>query len=169
MILVVAYNKNFAIAENGKIPWYVPEDFKHFKETTEGGVVIMGRVTYESLPDKFRPLPNRDNIIITRNPYNYMTTVSTPNGIHVTSSLEAAKTAAEILNDSDKIFVIGGSQIYNLALESESISKVIASEIDNDVTGDRFFPDLQKNGWKKSVVKEFENFRVAEFVLDAPK
>ena len=167
MILVVAYNKNFAIAEDGEIPWYIPEDFKHFKETTDGGTVIMGRVTYDSLPDKFKPLPNRKNIVITRNPVAFMQTISEGSQVGATQYLETAKRLSEITGEVDKTFVIGGSQIYDLAFECGYVTKVIASEVENDAKGDRFFPDLRSQGWKSTIVKQFDQFKVVEFTPDA--
>lgn len=155
-VVVVAYNKNFAIAENGEIPWRLSEDFKHFKETTSGGSIIMGRTTYESLPK--RPLPMRFNIVLSRDK-DY----DAP-GACVSRTLENAIELARDINFGQEIFIVGGQDVYNSAFELGVVDKVIASEVDNDCIGDRFFPNLSECGWDKKLMKEHEGFRVFEFV-----
>ena len=156
MIAVVAYNKNYAIAENGKIPWYVPEDFKHFKETTKGGTVIMGRVTYDTLPDRFRPLPDRYNIVITRN-------VKDDPNVTYTDDIKKSQEISQEHNPGEELYVIGGEQIYDMAFKEGLITKVIASEIEDNTVGDQFFRNLHEEGWESKVLKEYEDFRVLEF------
>lgn len=152
---IVAYNKNFAIAEGGQIPWRLPEDFKHFKETTLGGSIIMGRKTYDSLPK--RPLPGRLNVVVSR-----VFNEPVP-GVIYANNLNQAFQQANAENPGQPVFIIGGEQIYNLAFEQGVIDKVIASVVDDDHKGDQFFPDLSQSGWSKKLIRECEGFDILEF------
>lgn len=126
--MIVAYDKNRAIGANGDIPWLgkLPADMKHFRELTTGHAVIMGRKTYDSIG---RPLPNRQNIVLTRED-------KAIDGVDVVHSLEAAYGAAT----SEKVFILGGAQIYEQALKDTD--QVFATEIDTISDGDVFFPTL---------------------------
>ena len=104
----MAHDLNLGIGRNGKLPWHIPEDMRHFKRTTKGGVVIMGRKTWDSIPMKYRPLPERENIIITRNKeYNAW-------GGVIAHSLEEALEIAQ--KYKKRIYIIGGSEIYNQSI-----------------------------------------------------
>ena len=107
--LVVAHDLNLGIGKDGQLPWHIPEDMSHFRKVTTGGVVIMGRKTWESIPIKYRPLPDRENIIITRNrEYNAW-------GGTVANSLEEA---VDIGSRAKKpIYIIGGSEIYKQSID----------------------------------------------------
>ena len=109
--LIAAVAENGCIGIDNKLPWYLPDDLKYFKAVTSGKPVIMGRTTFESLG---RPLPNRTNIVITRN-----TAFTAPEGVRVAHSLEAAIALAEsvaFINGNDEIIIMGGGQIYAEAL-----------------------------------------------------
>ncbi len=160
MIAIVAYNKNFVIAKDNQIPWRISEDFKHFKETTLGCSLIMGRKTYDSLPKK--PLPNRLNIVLTRS-------MVVAENVLLAKSLSEALQIANQYNPDKEVFVIGGQQIYDLAFEQCMIDKVIASEINDDQTGDKFFPNLKEMGWNKKLLKTYDNFSVYEFTINSEK
>jgi len=125
--------KNRAIGKNGSIPWYIPEDLQHFKKITSGHPVIMGRKTWESLPKESRPLKNRLNIIVTRN-RNYIA-----EGAVVVFSFEEA--LDKIPDFYEKIFVIGGAQLYNEAISR--VSKLYLTLIESEIDGDAFFPDYK--------------------------
>ena len=105
--LIAAVAKNLAIGKDGQLLWHLPEDMRYFRETTRGKPVIMGRKTWESLPDVFRPLPGRRNIVISRNP-----AYDAP-GATLAGSLEEAVRLAQ---DDAEVFVIGGAEIYRQAL-----------------------------------------------------
>lgn len=156
--LIVAYNDNYAIAKEGQIPWHVSEDFKHFKETTMGHSIIMGRKTFESLPKK--PLPGRLNLVITRDPGPLSEKYE---DVYFTDDLSMAFRRALMVNPDRDIFIIGGEQIYYMALEGRYVEKVIASEIYDTSFGDKFFPDLYDQKWKWKRVKEHDEFEVIEF------
>jgi dihydrofolate reductase len=130
LTIIVAHSRNRVIGRAGELPWRLPGDLRRFKELTTGHTVIMGRKTYESLPDKFRPLPDRTNVVISRNPNLAL------DGCLVADSIERAVA----LTDSDPVFVIGGGQIYRLALPLAD--QVLVTQIDAHIEGDSHFPPL---------------------------
>lgn len=120
-----------AIGKNNQLLWKIPEDLKRFKALTSGHLIIMGRKTFESIG---RPLPNRTNIIITRNK-NFTAT-----GCLIFNSLETAlKKAGEA--DNQEIFIIGGAEIYKQALPLAD--KLYLTTVESDVEGDAFFPEYK--------------------------
>lgn len=159
--IIVAYNKNFIIGNQfGKIPWYIPEDLKFFKEFTMGKPCIMGKKTWDSIPEKYRPLPGRQNIIVTSHPE----TVELESTVCTRPNVETALTTARFFER--EICVVGGGQIYKYFLENNLANRVIASEIKGyeDVEGSVFFSDLKSLGWKGYVEKEFDEFDVVQYV-----
>jgi dihydrofolate reductase len=121
--LVVAHSRNRVIGRDGGLPWHLPTDLQRFKELTTGGTVVMGRKTWESIPERFRPLPGRRNIVVSRNGCD---------APEVFRSVEDALT--------DDCFVIGGGEVYAQALKRAT--RVYATEIDAEVEGDATFPAL---------------------------
>ena len=105
--LIVASDKNGVIGYNNTIPWYIPEDLKRFRQLTLNNIVVMGRKTFESLPNG--PLKDRINIVITQNPNQYTNTDSV-----IYSNMENAFDAIKHNNTNKKVFIIGGSEIYKL-------------------------------------------------------
>jgi dihydrofolate reductase len=134
--LVVAYASNGVIGRDGGLPWRLPSDMRHFRELTEGSTVLMGRRTWESIPDRFRPLPNRRNLVLSGD-RGY----AAP-GAEVFAGLDAALQAC-----GRECFVIGGAQTYAESLELAE--RVHATEIDTDIDGDTFFPALDPAGWRR--------------------
>ncbi len=127
-IVVALAKKNRVIGKNNKLPWHIPEDLRHFKQVTEGHPVIMGRKTYESIG---RPLPNRTNIVISRNK-NY-----NARGCIVLSSLsESIKLASQ--KDKEEIFIIGGGQIFEEAIHITD--RLYLTLVEGDFDGDVYFP-----------------------------
>ena len=134
--IVVAHSRNGVIGRRGELPWRLPTDLRRFREITTGGTVVMGRRTYESLPDAFRPLPDRRNLVLsTRAGYR-------ADGAEVFPALEAALGAAR-----DGCFVIGGGETYRQALPLAQ--RVFATEVEADVDGDAFFPPLAGGEWER--------------------
>jgi len=129
--IVYARARNGVIGRDGVMPWHLPEDLAHFKRVTLGSPVIMGRKTWDSLPPKFRPLPGRRNIVVTRNAQ-----WSAP-GAEVAHSLEQA---IALVEDAKHAWVIGGADIYRQALSRAEI--IEATEIDADFEGDALAPAL---------------------------
>lgn len=128
--VIWAQARNRAIGQNNQLPWHLPEDLQYFKLTTRGCPVVMGRLTYESLPVK--PLPGRRNIVISG------TEGYAPRGAEKVASLEDA---LALLQQVPRIFVIGGERVFNQALAQAD--RVYLTEVDMDVPGaDRFAPEL---------------------------
>ena len=130
--LVAAHSRGRVIGDGPDIPWHSREDFSHFKATTLGHTLVMGRVTHESIG---RPLPGRRTIVITRDP-DWSDT-----GVEVAHSLEEA---LELAGDSE-VFVAGGAQIYALALPVATHQ--ILTEMHLDVTGDVLYPEFSRDDW----------------------
>ena len=133
--LIFARAANGVIGRNGQLPWHLPEDLAHFKRTTLGCPVIMGRKTWDSLPARFRPLPGRDNIVVTRHP------LWQGDGAQVAHSLDQALTLAR-RQAAPRIFVIGGAQLYAQALPLAD--ELMLTEIDADLPGDAHFPAFDR-------------------------
>jgi dihydrofolate reductase len=132
--LIVATERHNGIGINNALPWRLPEDLAFFKRTTTGHPILMGRKTFESIG---RPLPNRRNIVITRNPdWQH-------EGVDTASSLQQA---ADLAGDGE-VFVIGGAQIYADALPLAS--RLIVTEIDADFACDAFFPAIDLTVWNE--------------------
>lgn len=130
--LIYARAANGVIGHNNAMPWHLPEDMKHFQQLTHGHPVIMGRKTWDSLPERFRPLPQRTNIVVTRNPG------WTAAGALRAESLSAALKQASAYGET--IWVMGGAQIYAQALPlANSIEVTI---IDRNYEGDAYAPEL---------------------------
>ena len=131
LALIYARAANGTIGKDGAMPWHLPEDLAHFKRLTNGCPVIMGRKTWDSLPARFRPLPGRRNIVITRQPDWH------ENGVQRTSSL---REALSICEHDATVWVMGGAQIYAQALPLAD--RVEVTEIAQDFEGDAFAPVL---------------------------
>lgn len=135
--IIVAKAKNNVIGKDNQLPWHLPGDLKHFKKTTEGHHVIMGRKTFESMG---KPLPNRTSIVITRNK-NY----TVPEGHYVVQDLDAALEIART-KSLNRVFVLGGAEIFKLALPV--VDEMIITEIDAHPKGNTFFPLWDESNWK---------------------
>jgi len=138
--LIAAVARNGAIGKANDLPWRLPDDMRFFMDTTSGHHVVMGRKNYESLPEKFRPLPNRVNLVMTRSPG-----FSAP-GCAVVHELADALAMAKDKGETE-LFVIGGAEIYTLALPLAD--RLYLTEIDAEVTGDTFFPALNRQAWQE--------------------
>jgi dihydrofolate reductase len=143
--LIVAMSTNRCIGIDNMLPWRLPADLQYFKKITSGKAIVMGRTTFDSLK---RPLPNRTNIVLTRNP-----TWDGPIGTRVVHSLEAAIALAEsiaICNFQDEALIIGGAEIYRQALPQ--VSRMYITEVDTHVDGDAFFPEWNADEWDRIAV-----------------
>lgn len=137
--MIYARARNGVIGNLGQLPWHLPEDLAHFKRTTLGQPVVMGRVTWESLPEKFRPLPGRSNVVVSRQ------TSFSAAGAQLASSLEAAMA---LFPPAEIIWLIGGAQLYAQGLSIAS--QIVLTEIDADYEGDAFAPLISSNDWTET-------------------
>jgi dihydrofolate reductase len=138
--IIVATDKKRGIGINNQLPWHLPEDLAHFKNTTSGHPIIMGRKTYDSIG---RPLPKRRNIVISRN------SEWNQNGVETVHSIEQA---LALLNE-EQAFVIGGAQIYAQALPLAE--RLIVTEIQAEYACDAFFPSIDPQVWEESSRQSF--------------
>lgn len=143
--IIVALAENNVIGKDNVLIWHLPADMKYFKERTTGHCVITGRKNYESIPEKFRPLPNRTNIIITRQK-NY----HAPGAIVIGSIEEAIEKAKQIA--TGEIFIIGGAEIYRQSLSLAD--KLYVTKIHHSFMGDVYFPLIKPSEWKETERKK---------------
>jgi dihydrofolate reductase len=153
-IIIVAIAKNGVIGKaNGEMSWHVKEEFQHFKNTTLGFPIIMGRKTFETLG---KPLKGRLNIIVSRNK-SYKTDFSE---VVITHSLnDAIEAGAQ--NNPEKIFIIGGGEIYKQAINI--VDEMIISFMKFDAEGDVKFPEINKNNWLKTKIDDRELFEIFRY------
>lgn len=164
--IIVAYNGKFVIGNNlGKVPWHIPDDLKFFKDTTMGHACVMGRKTWDSIPEKYRPLPGRLNVVVTRNHKDFPFPPNSYNKVAACVDVETAIRHAKQFSPGGEVFITGGAQVYNYCVEKGLVDRVLASEIKNhlDVEGATFFPDLKALGWNGKVVKQYPEFDVVEY------
>ncbi|EJL79174.1 dihydrofolate reductase [Variovorax sp. CF313] len=140
--LIFARAANGVIGANNTIPWHIPEDMAHFKQQTVGAPVIMGRKTWDSLPPRFRPLPGRQNIVVTRQPGWQA------DGALRAGSLQEALSLCESSSKADAVWVIGGAQIY---AEAEPLAqRAVVTEVARNYEGDAYAPDLDAAVWRET-------------------
>ena len=140
--IIVAVARNGVIGDKNALLWHISEDMRFFRRTTSGHPVIMGRKTYESLG---RPLPNRQNVVISR-------TIQEIEGCTVVGSLEQA---IALFPAEEEVFIIGGAQIYALALEVAD--RFYLTRVEHDYQGDTSFPAWDESKWKLLSREEFES------------
>jgi dihydrofolate reductase len=132
---IVAFDSNKVIGVDNKMPWHISEDLKYFKKTTSGHCIILGRKNFESIG---RPLPNRTNIILTRNPDFFHS------GCITAGSIEKALSIAYELGETE-VFITGGAEIYKQTIEYWD--KLYITDIDANYEGDTFFPEIDFSNW----------------------
>jgi len=149
LALVWAQTPTGIIGRDGTLPWHVPEDLAHFRDLTRGHPVLMGRATWESLPPRFRPLPGRDNIVLTRRV-----------GYEAAGALVAHgfEEALRLVGDRDA-WVIGGGEVYRALLPSAD--RVEVTVVSLDVGGDTRAPALDPTAWRRSAVDPERGWHVS--------
>jgi dihydrofolate reductase len=156
--LIAAVSFNGVIGNNGRIPWNVPEEMNYFKEKTMGHPVIMGRNTFQSIPDKYRPLKGRANIVITRNTEAHALRTENPDGPAFVPSLTDAIDFADGM--SNEIFIIGGAQVYKEALDTGLVDRMYINVMNDKYQGDALFPYYDLNEWtKETSTVEYKAFK----------
>lgn len=138
--MIAAVAENGVIGKDNDLAWSLPDDMKYFMNTTKGHYIVLGRKNYDSLPPKFRPLPNRTNVVITRQSDLQL------EGAHIVNTLEEAFEFCK-KNNQEKIFVIGGGQIYKLALPYADTLYI--TEVHHSFDGDTYFPEFDKSDWEE--------------------
>ncbi|MFN3883177.1 MAG: dihydrofolate reductase [Rhodocyclaceae bacterium] len=138
IVIVAAVARNGVIGKNDTLPWRLSEDLKHFKALTTGHAVVMGRKTWESLPAKFRPLPQRQNYVVTRDPHHVAPGATVLHSLEEVRKIGAGETA---------LFVIGGAELYRQMLPWADRLEI--TEIDAAFDGDAFFPDIDRRQWRE--------------------
>ena len=133
-IIVVAIAENGIIGREGRLPWHLPSDLKHFKKTTMGHPLLMGRNTFESIG---KPLPGRDNLVLTRN-----RDLSFPGCI----MLNSVEDAVDFCRKYEKVFIIGGGDIFRITLDITDV--IIVTQLRREVEGDVFFPRIDSSKFK---------------------
>lgn len=145
--LIAALAQNRVVGIDNQLPWHLPEDLKYFRRTTTGKTVIMGRKTYDSIG---RPLPNRSNIVVSRNPACKI------DNVQVVNSLPAALALAENIshiNGVDEIMVIGGATLYEAALPVAQ--RLYLTLVHATVEGDAYFPEVDFSQWQEVAREDF--------------
>ena len=156
LVIIAAVARNRVIGKDNRLLWNIPEDMAHFKALTAGHTVVMGRKTWESLPPRFRPLPGRRNIVISRQA-DY-----TAPGAEVADSLEnALKLASTQGPAADSmvaatVFIIGGEQIYKQAMAVADRLEI--TEVDLEPEGDAWFPEIAAVDWERTAKIEGNGF-----------
>jgi len=150
IIMIAAVAKNNALGKNNELVWHLPNDFKRFKELTSHHHIIMGRKTFESFP---KPLPNRTHVVITRQK-NY-----NPEGCIVVDSLDKAIATCPENEDS---YIIGGGEIYNLAMSYTDIIEI--TRVQGVFDADTFFPEIKEEDWL--LVESEANFKDEKHLYD---
>ncbi|MFY7943127.1 MAG: dihydrofolate reductase [Crocinitomicaceae bacterium] len=145
--LIVAMDAKRGIGKNNDLMWHLPADMNFFKETTKNQIVVMGRRNYDSIPEKYRPLPNRLNVILTRNKE-----FQAENCL-VFNSLKDCLTHFENENER-KVFIIGGGEIYKMALDVNCLDEMFITDVDGVFDADTFFPEFDEIEWKVEVLSE---------------
>ena len=143
--LIVAIDANRGIGKDNDLMWHLPNDMKFFKEITQNQIVVMGRKNYDSIPERFRPLPNRLNVVLTRNPRFHAPECKVFTSL--TDCLEFFK------EENDRtVFIIGGGEIYKMALDSGLIDEMFITYIDKSYGADTFFPEFDTTQWQQNSV-----------------
>ncbi len=144
IVIIAAVAKNRVIGRDNQLIWNIPEDMAHFKALTAGHTVIMGRKTWESLPPRFRPLPGRRNIVISRQKDFPATGAELADSLE--NALKTVSTATEGSTGPSIAFIIGGEQIYRQAMAFADRLEI--TEVDFEPEGDAWFPEFSADHWQ---------------------
>jgi dihydrofolate reductase len=145
--IIAAIGKNRELGKDNKLLWHIKEDLQRFRELTKGHPIIMGRKTWESIPEKFRPLPNRTNIVVTRDQQ-----YSVPAGVEKYSSVESALAS----HPNEEMMVIGGAELYRQTIDRAN--RLFITHVNQTVDGDAFFPKIDPKVWREMERDGHEGF-----------
>ena len=145
--IVAAVARNGCIGKDGRVPWHLPEDMRRYRAVTMGKVVVMGRKTWESIPEKFRPLAGRTNVVVTR-----QVDYPLPDGVERCPSLEDALAA----HSGEEVVINGGGDLYVQAMPRADVLDLTL--VDRDVDGDTFFPRIDPAVWTPAWREDHDGF-----------
>jgi len=161
--LITAVGENLEIGLNNDLLWHLPRDMRFFTETTRGHCVIMGRKNWDSIPLKYRPLKGRTNVVVTRKENLQL------EGAEVVRSIEEGIELAR-KNGKEDVFIIGGGQIYTLALMNDLVDTMYITWVHKSFDADTFFPSFERKNWDLISEEHFESdeknpfsFTIAEY------
>lgn len=147
--LIVAMDLERGIGKNNDLMWHLPKDMKFFKEITIGNIVVMGRKNWDSIPMKYRPLVDRENVVLTRNKH------FKSEGCVILHDL--VEVWEKYQDEEEKtVFIIGGGEIYRQALESDLVQEMYITHVNKMYGADTFFPEFELNKWKVEVLEHHE-------------
>ncbi len=146
VVIIVATTRNRVIGKDNDLIWHLPVDMRYFKETTKGAPVIMGRKNYESIPHKFRPLPGRLNVVLSR-----QSDYPVADGVWLREDLDSVLSELKDKGE-EKVFIIGGGQIYRAALEADIVDRMLITWIETELEGDAYFPEFDHDKWSESTL-----------------
>lgn len=164
--LIVAMDLERGIGKNNDLMWHLPNDMKFFKGTTLGHIVVMGRKNFESIPERFRPLPKRENAVLTRSK------LYRAEGCEVFHSFEEC--LEHYKDEKDRVvYIIGGGEIYNIALDSGVVDEMYITHVNKRYGAETFFPDFDLKKWSVETILEQEkdekheaSFTVLKYTLN---
>lgn len=166
---IAAISENFAIGKDNDLIWDLPKDMRFFRDMTMGHHVIMGRMNFDSIPEKWRPLKGRPNLVVTRQ-LNYQA-----DGAEVVNTIKDALDLCESAGE-EEAFVIGGGQIYKIALEAGLLDKMYITHVHATFDADVFFPQFYPKKWNKKTLQEHEpdekhahGFTICEYTRIKPE
>lgn len=148
LVLIAAHDPNLVIGKDGGLPWHYPEDLKHFKKTTMGYPVLMGRVVFEELFEN--PLPGRENFVLSRT-----------KDYEEVPTFDSVEKALDYLKDRDKVFVLGGGKVYEQLIPKAD--QLIITEIHQEHAGDTYFPEYRdtiSSVWKETGRQDHDDFSI---------
>lgn len=147
--IIVAMDLEKGIGKNNDLMWHLPADMKFFKETTTGHIVVMGRKNWDSIPSRFRPLVNRENVVLTRNKNFKM-----DNCVVLHDLNEVWKKYKD--EEKRTVFIIGGGEIYRQAMESNFVTEMYITHVNKMYNAETFFPEFDLRKWKVQVIQMHE-------------
>lgn len=169
LYIIAAFDENFNIGKNNKIPWHFTEDLLYFKKRTENNVCIMGKNTWESLPKKYRPLPNRKNIVVSKtykdNPDLLFTDKNSFELFSVASLNEAIIFSLNLFPNKD-YYLIGGERIYREAILQNIVDGFIITHIKGTYDGDVKFPEIDFSSMNSNNIMENNDIKIVEYNYD---
>ena len=148
--IIAAVSSNWCIGSDGKIPWNIPGDMKHFRDITMGGTVVMGRKTWESLPSKYKPLPGRTNVVLTRSSEYVL-----PRGVVRARSLH------EVSTTCSNLLVVGGASVYQQAMSTAT--SMVLTTVNMIVHGDTYFPAVDWSMWMLLAEQYYSTYSIRSY------